>query len=320
MKNFLANCGASRSATAMVHVNRSNILVSSNTIEAAYASKALYISDRSSSIRRSMGRTPVLERWCGTDWYIQFFQIVPRSNLADHQRLSKIATLRAAIQYIQTMLHILECSGGFIRPILSFSPTTPKKGRKRRLQASQSDVIQRSWQKKKIWKKTPVFAKKLWHIKEFWTLSGRNCLHLLRAACLYETRKVSLKPLYFCRLAWRFVFMRATKNPQNSGGREWSVWHQWTSMVHLWHQRREIAHSTQIIRTYWAAPPNFCFLSWVILKLSQFDQKPSKEAKFDIVFDCTSRKISIEACGVQIGLGQFTPFFCCPFHLWLAFN
>ncbi|OQV18274.1 hypothetical protein BV898_07670 [Hypsibius exemplaris] len=43
--------------------------------------------------------------------------VVPRANLADHQRLSKIATLRLAIHYIHALRSILLAGGGHIRPI-----------------------------------------------------------------------------------------------------------------------------------------------------------------------------------------------------------
>lgn len=54
--------------------------------------------------------------------------MVPRSNLADHQRLSKIATLRLAIHYISALLDILKASGGLSRPLLDHTPRPVRKG------------------------------------------------------------------------------------------------------------------------------------------------------------------------------------------------
>ncbi|GAU97442.1 hypothetical protein RvY_08733 [Ramazzottius varieornatus] len=60
----------------------------------------------------------------------QLRAVVPRSNLADHQRLSKIATLRLAIHYINALFDILKASGGLSRPLLDQTPRPVRKGRK----------------------------------------------------------------------------------------------------------------------------------------------------------------------------------------------
>ena len=44
-------------------------------------------------------------------------KVIPKSNLSDHQKLSKIATLRQAIQYIDALVRTLESSGAEIKKI-----------------------------------------------------------------------------------------------------------------------------------------------------------------------------------------------------------
>jgi hypothetical protein len=60
-------------------------------------------------------------------------RIVPKTNLSEHQRLSKIATLRLAIHYIGALTKILQNSGG-CRPVdPSTLPVTPRRRRRRKI-------------------------------------------------------------------------------------------------------------------------------------------------------------------------------------------
>lgn len=55
-------------------------------------------------------------------------RVVPKANLHDHQRLSKIATLRLAIHYISCLTQILDASGnnqGYPRQLLSPAVSPP---------------------------------------------------------------------------------------------------------------------------------------------------------------------------------------------------
>ncbi|CAD5121517.1 DgyrCDS10018 [Dimorphilus gyrociliatus] len=56
--------------------------------------------------------------------------VVPKSNLSEHQKLSKIATLRLAIHYISALRSILTSSGIEIKPIKTCHVPI-KRGRKR---------------------------------------------------------------------------------------------------------------------------------------------------------------------------------------------
>ena len=65
-------------------------------------------------------------------------KIVPKTNLSEHQRLSKIATLRLAIHYISALTKILQNSGG-CRPVdPSLLPPTPKRKRRRRIKGNEN--------------------------------------------------------------------------------------------------------------------------------------------------------------------------------------
>ena len=57
-------------------------------------------------------------------------KVVPRSNLSEHQKLSKIATLRLAIHYISALSSILKSSGAEIR-IITDSGIYDRRGRRR---------------------------------------------------------------------------------------------------------------------------------------------------------------------------------------------
>jgi hypothetical protein len=57
-------------------------------------------------------------------------RVVPKSNLSEHQKLSKIATLRLAIHYISALTSILKSTGGDIRKI-DVSGIGERRGRRR---------------------------------------------------------------------------------------------------------------------------------------------------------------------------------------------
>jgi len=59
-------------------------------------------------------------------------KIVPKSNLSEHQRLSKIATLRLAIHYISSLTKLLQSSGGCKPVDPSLLPKPPKRKRRRK--------------------------------------------------------------------------------------------------------------------------------------------------------------------------------------------
>ena len=55
-------------------------------------------------------------------------RVVPKANLHDHQRLSKIATLRLAIHYISCLTQILDAHGNtptYPRQLMSPEPSSP---------------------------------------------------------------------------------------------------------------------------------------------------------------------------------------------------
>lgn len=71
------------------------------------------------------------------DAFDELRKIVPKMNLSEHQRLSKIATLRLAIQYIDGLTKLLQASGG-CRPVdASLLPQPPRRRRKRKNQQQQ---------------------------------------------------------------------------------------------------------------------------------------------------------------------------------------
>lgn len=71
------------------------------------------------------------------DAFDELRKIVPKMNLSEHQRLSKIATLRLAIQYIDGLTRLLQTSGG-CRPVdASLLPQPPRRRRKRKSQQQQ---------------------------------------------------------------------------------------------------------------------------------------------------------------------------------------
>lgn len=66
-------------------------------------------------------------------------KIVPKTNLSEHQRLSKIATLRLAIQYIAGLTSILQKTGGCNPIDPSLLPVPPKRRRRRKIQKNPND-------------------------------------------------------------------------------------------------------------------------------------------------------------------------------------
>ena len=65
------------------------------------------------------------------DAFDELRKVVPKSNLSEHQRLSKIATLRLAIHYISALTSILKSTGAEIRRIEDCTPSTRCRGRQR---------------------------------------------------------------------------------------------------------------------------------------------------------------------------------------------
>ena len=65
------------------------------------------------------------------DAFDELRKVVPKSNLSEHQRLSKIATLRLAIHYISALTSILKSTGAEIRLIDDCAPPVRGRGRHR---------------------------------------------------------------------------------------------------------------------------------------------------------------------------------------------
>ena len=65
------------------------------------------------------------------DAFDELRKVVPKSNLSEHQRLSKIATLRLAIHYISALTSILKSTGAEIRLIDDCAPPLRGRGRHR---------------------------------------------------------------------------------------------------------------------------------------------------------------------------------------------
>lgn len=85
-------------------------------------------------------------------------KIVPKSNLSEHQRLSKIATLRLAIHYISALTKILQSSGGCMPVDPSLLPAPPKRRRRRKFAKIQADTLsaEKKIKTEKKSKKEPV--------------------------------------------------------------------------------------------------------------------------------------------------------------------
>ncbi len=65
------------------------------------------------------------------DAFDELRKVVPKSNLSEHQKLSKIATLRLAIHYISALTSILRSTGAEIRVVKTTVTVEPRRGRKR---------------------------------------------------------------------------------------------------------------------------------------------------------------------------------------------
>lgn len=73
------------------------------------------------------------------DAFDELRTIVPKSNLSEHQRLSKIATLRLAIHYIGALTNILQSSGGCKPVDPSLLPAAPRRRRRRKFLKMQAE-------------------------------------------------------------------------------------------------------------------------------------------------------------------------------------
>ncbi|XP_076456040.1 uncharacterized protein LOC143290464 [Babylonia areolata] len=65
------------------------------------------------------------------DAFDELRQVVPKSNLSEHQKLSKIATLRLAIHYISALSATLKSTGATIQPIKTAAGIGDRRGRRR---------------------------------------------------------------------------------------------------------------------------------------------------------------------------------------------
>nr|KAG5704891.1 hypothetical protein BaRGS_003874 [Batillaria attramentaria] len=80
------------------------------------------------------------------DAFDELRKVVPKSNLSEHQKLSKIATLRLAIHYISALTATLKSTGAHIQPVKSAGVgdrrgrRRGRGGRKRKLPAESSAV------------------------------------------------------------------------------------------------------------------------------------------------------------------------------------
>lgn len=75
------------------------------------------------------------------DAFDELRTIVPKSNLSEHQRLSKIATLRLAIHYIGALTNILQNNGGCKPVDPSLLPVPPRRRRRRKIHKIQDGII-----------------------------------------------------------------------------------------------------------------------------------------------------------------------------------
>ncbi len=82
---------------------------------------------RSGATVRERNRMHILN-----DAFEELRHIVPKTSLSEHQRLSKIATLRLAIHYISALTNILMQTGGCEPVDASLLPAPPRRRRRRR--------------------------------------------------------------------------------------------------------------------------------------------------------------------------------------------
>lgn len=81
------------------------------------------------------------------DAFDELRTIVPKSNLSEHQRLSKIATLRLAIHYIGALTNILQSSGGCKPVDPSLLPAAPRRRRRRKFLKVQAETDESNGEK-----------------------------------------------------------------------------------------------------------------------------------------------------------------------------
>lgn len=117
-------CSASQTIT-LTHVNQRR-----KGGESSY--KTSDDSNREGATERERTRMHMLN-----DAFDSLRKVVPRSNLSEHQKLSKIATLRLAIHYISALSSILRSTGAEIKVITDLTtlqqPLRRKGNRKRKL-------------------------------------------------------------------------------------------------------------------------------------------------------------------------------------------
>ncbi|XP_052776650.1 class A basic helix-loop-helix protein 15-like [Mya arenaria] len=73
------------------------------------------------------------------DAFDELRKVVPRQNVGDHQKMSKIATLRLAIQYISSLMFTLQNSGVEIRKIRGHC-VGDRRGKRRKTSAKKNAV------------------------------------------------------------------------------------------------------------------------------------------------------------------------------------
>ncbi|XP_064624081.1 neurogenic differentiation factor 6-like [Lineus longissimus] len=76
-------------------------------------------------------------------------KVVPKSNLSEHQKLSKIATLKLAIHYISALANILRSNGEEIK-LVSCTSHDGRRGRRRRYNKRKADDTPGQDKKQKI--------------------------------------------------------------------------------------------------------------------------------------------------------------------------
>ena len=110
-------------------------------------------SSRNGATVRERNRMHILN-----DAFDDLRKIVPKSNLSEHQRLSKIATLRLAIHYIGALTKILQNSGGFKPVDPSLLPVTPRRRRRKKAAIAEAMNAQNSMNEKSVATKNPLKA------------------------------------------------------------------------------------------------------------------------------------------------------------------
>jgi hypothetical protein len=117
-------------------------------------------SSRNGATVRERNRMHILN-----DAFDDLRKIVPKSNLSEHQRLSKIATLRLAIHYIGALTKILQNSGG-LKPVdPSLLPVTPRRRRRKKaaIVEAQNAINEKTMATKRVLKATILADHSLKH-------------------------------------------------------------------------------------------------------------------------------------------------------------